>query len=180
MNQTYVPLMRSSPLNHRLRAYLGSQATVNTPDRTRPPVTTVPNTSSFTTRFSSTAPSTIGSIQPSTPLGRHSVLGPLLTVVILLCAITSVVIFYLLRVRGQRLPTQSSEPKSKTPLTPSKVQICQVIEVPELVANDSTMIDIQSPWSPINPRKLETPIGIGTEVSRKNLPVLQRNKSGYF
>jgi len=180
MLQMYVSLTRRGLPNHHILAYLRSQPTVNISDRTRPQVTTVPNTNSFTTGFSSTTPSTVGSIQPNSPLGHPSVLGLLLAVVVLLCATASIIVFCLLRVRGQPLQ-QPSEPKVTTPLTPSKVQICQVIEVPELVANDSTMIDIRSPWSPINPRKLETAVGIRTEAGRNiNLPVPERDKSGNF
>ena len=103
-----------------------------------------------------------------------------LGVIILLCVITSVIISYLFCVRGQRLPQPRPEPKAKTPLTPSKIHTYQVIEVPELVTNDSTMIDIQNPWSPVNPRKLESPIGNRTEVGRNNPPVLERDRLGYF
>jgi hypothetical protein len=147
--------------------YLRSQANKNTSDGTRLLVTTVPNTNSLTTGFSSTTPSTVGSIQPIPPLGHPSALGLLIGGVILLCVIISVIIFYLLRVRGQRLPQQSSEPTAKTPVTLSKIHICQVTEVPELVANDIGMIDIRSPWSPINPRKPE-PLRTRTEVGQQS------------
>ena len=162
MLQTYVFLTHRCSLNYRLLTYLQSQTNMKSSDGTGLPVTTVPNSNSFTTSFSSTTPSTIGSIQPNPPLGHPSALGLLLGVVILLCVITSVIIFYLLRVRGQRLPQPRSEPNTQTPLTPSKIHICQVIEIPELIANDSTMIDIRSPWSPINPRE----IGTRTEAGR--------------
>ena len=157
-----------------------SQTTVSTPDGTGPPVTTVPDTNSFTTVFPSATPSIIGSIPPNAPLSHLSVLAILLAVIILLCVITSVVIFYLLRVRRQRLLQQPSVPYPKTPLTPSKIQLCQVIEVPERVTNDGTMIDIRSPWSPINPRKLDVPLGAGADTGRNHLPILQRDQSGYF
>ena len=98
------------------------------------------------------------------------VLAILLVVIILLYSITSVIIFRFLR---QRLPQQSLEPNSKPPLPPSKIQICQVIEVPEQVINGN-MIDIQSPWSPINPRKLETPFTIGSQYS--NLPFTKHTR----
>ena len=55
-----------------------------------------------------------------------------------------------------------------------------MIEVPERVTDGTTMIDIQSLWSPINPRKLDTPIGIGTGLGRNNLPGLGRDQTRYF
>ena len=176
----YVSLTRRCLLNYRPLAYLRSQAPINTPDGTRLPVTTVPNTNSFIAGFSFTTPPTLGSTSPNPPLAHPSVLGLVLGVIILLCVITSVVIFYLLRVRGKRPPQPRSEPMAKPPLTPSKIHTYQVVEVPELVINDSTMIDIRSPWSPVNPRKMEAPIGNMTEVGRNNPPVLEREKLGYF
>lgn len=137
------------------------QTNVNTPDRTILPVTTMPSTNSFTTSTPSTTPSTSGS-NPLNPPLHPLVLAILLVVIILLSSITSIIIFRFLRVHRQRLPQQSLGPNSKPPLTPSKIQICQVIEVPEQVINGN-MIDIQSPWSPINPRKLETPFRIGPQ-----------------